>query len=324
MLPFNLTNELKSAFDGDWIELSNILSDYGIEEKYINFELSSGVIYSAMEDPVVEIFPKYYHVPIPAIGQFELGGMIQSTGGFSSQGLVVFLKKEPYDSESLSWCSDGTKNNYAIVGASHTAPRTITIIENTGLFSSNEVRAHEVSGLSGKIKVRNQNYHVYNDLDVFLIDNRTLPSDFLPTNKFDETFFHLDGREERLNGCITQVWSGNFDVKNDVLKMGDRVYFLGRHNKSFGEVKRFRINDEKFPKHIIIECKLKIKEGDSGGILFKHDPAKEEFIAVGICSYYMGYWKEDWGVESFFVPLTDLDKSIYELPPRPPPIEVSL
>ena len=63
----------------------------------------------------------------------------------------------------------------------------------------------------------------------------------------------------------------------------------------------------------MIKCKLKVKQGDSGGLLFKVKPIqasydKVECIAVGICSYFNkinGF--------SYFVPLTDLDESIYEL-----------
>jgi hypothetical protein len=154
---------------------------------------------------------------------------------------------------------------------------------------------------------------VYNDLDVFLIDNSSIPKDFQLTNEFDEKFIHFNGTKENLQGCINRVWSGDFNAENDVLKVNDKVYFLGQNNKSIGIVKRFNLN-AKFPKHCIIECTLKVKKGDSGGILFKHNTVKNEFIAVGICSYFLGDRLEDSGYNSFFVPLTDLDKSIYELP----------
>ena len=225
------------------------------------------------------------------------------------------MEKKPRDPALPVW--DGTENNYAIVGASHTALRTITIPQQNNSFFRKEVTAREVSGLGGIIKVRNQNYHVYNDLDVFLIDNtkKKLPSDFLASDKFDETFIHWNGRKERLNGCITQVWSGDFDVENDVLKVGDMVYFLGRHNKSFGEVAQFFCQFADMTPHYLIKCRLNVKKGDDGGILFKRDPVKNEYIVVGICSYFVKIpvkeKSEEPKVYSYFAPLTDLEKSVY-------------
>ena len=84
MLPFDLTDELKSAFDGYWIKLSNLLSDYGIEEKYINFELNSIVLHPAMgrTSQTNDRNPKN-------IDKSKLGGRIESRLAITTRGLAV-------------------------------------------------------------------------------------------------------------------------------------------------------------------------------------------------------------------------------------------
>jgi len=87
---------------------------------------------------------------------------------------------------------------------------------------------------------------VYNDLDVFVIQNKdpngATIAFSVPNNSFDATFIDCLGNTERLKGCITSVWSGNLNFppgENGVLKANDKVYFLGKHNKSCGTVERF-------------------------------------------------------------------------------------
>ena len=72
----------------------------------------------------------------------------------------------------------------------------------------------------------------------------------------------------------------------------------------------------------MIKCNLKVEQGDSGGVLNhlvqpRDINNKVECVAVGICSYF---GTKNGGIVSYFVPLTDLDESIYELPVSSPPI----
>jgi len=235
---------------------------------------------------------------------------------------------------------DKTKEIYANVGASHTAPRILQL-NRTSLWSSYlpffsdvDSIAHElnVAGFESLI-VRNKKMgHLYNDLEIFVIQNNRQNSllQLEAWNTFDELFTDCEGNKERFKGYIAHVVRKiNFRTImskqqlekqhvniNTYLQRNDEVYFLGQHNKSKGKVTGFLI-PENNANQIMIKCNLKVQQGDSGGVLFKPIPEprkinnKVECVAVGICSYF---GIKNGGIVSYFVPLTDLDESIYELP----------
>ena len=158
------------------------------------------------------------------------------------------------------------------------------------------------------------------------------PKTFDASNTFDTNFTDVNGNTKALSGTITKVWSGFTDrtsimplvIYNKFLQIRDTVYFLGKHNKSYGTVTRFSIKYVGNVEHYMIQCQLRVQKGDSGGLLFKHNKASstnaEEFIADGICSTFIRTDNQIYGDISYFVPLIDLDQSIYEWPTPTHPI----
>jgi len=241
--------------------------------------------------------------------------------GNCSRGLVIKLKRDKFKGlEKIIPKLDTTKGIYAIVGASHTAPRILKLGPSSSnvflrLISADFI-CSELNVTGQSFNVRNDEIHKFTDLEIFVIQNKNFLGSSIQLealNTFNETFTHWNGEKETLEGYITHVWSG--DVNNNVLKKGDEVYFMGRNNKSKGTVKGFTI---KGAAHFMIKCKLRIQTGDSGGVLFKRNQASstnaKEFIAVVICSYFQRTSGQIYGDDSYFVPLTDLDESIYEFP----------
>jgi hypothetical protein len=263
--------------------------------------------------------------------------------GTCTLGLMIKLKPNNLKGiEKIIPDLDITKDIYANVGASHTAPRILKIHRSSRwssyvpfLYDADSI-AHElnVAGFESLI-VRNKKMgHLYNDLEIFVIQNNRQNSllQFEAWNTFDESFTDCEGNKEKFKGYIAhvvrkidfrtimskqQLEEKNVDI-NTYLQRNDEVYFLGQHNKSKGKVTGFLIPGN--ANQIMIMCNLKVQRGDSGGVLFKPIPEsrdnnnKVKCTAVGICSYF----NIKNGV-SYFVPLTDLDESIYELPVTSPP-----
>jgi len=258
---------------------------------------------------------------VPAAFKSNLGNTNTcdlSSGSNTSRGLVIKLKVNKFIGlEKIIPDLDTTKGIYAIVGASHSVPRILKLdrLSSSIFVSGSDVIAHELNVAGYRFNVINKKIHLYNDLDLFVIHNKTMKgsriSQIEALNTFNETFTHWNGKKAKLEGCITHVWSGG--SKNKVLEIDDTVYFLGEFSKSYGTVTAFPVKfvGNRNKEHSMIKCKLKVQQGDSGGVLFKRNQASstnaEEFIAVGFCSYFEGD-------ESYFVPLTDLDESIYEFP----------
>ena len=309
-----------SQIEDDKKRVKDMLCDFGMTEEdiLIDFELSSDDFYPAMEteqdddkatDDDTSNVAAILTCNLGDTGKCNLG---PGNEGSCSRGLMIKLQVDKFKGiEKIIPDLDITKEIYANVGASHTVPR----IMNLGPQS---VVAQELNVTGQSFKVRNKHIHLYNDLEIFIIRNKTksgLPIQFQALNSFDMTFTHWRSSilyRKNLKGYITDVWSG--DVNNKVLKIDDVVYFIGRHNKSYGTVTGFPSISVGNVEHHMIKCKLKVQKGDSGGLLFKVKPIqashdKVECIAVGICSYFQGD-----GKVSYFVPLTDLDKSIYMLP----------
>ena len=185
---------------------------------------------------------------------------------------------------------DINKEIYANVGASHTVPRILKLNRSSRcssyvpFFSEVDSIAHElnVAGFVSLI-VRNKKMgHLYNDLEIFVIQNNRQKSllQLEAWNAFDEKFTDCEGNKERFKGYIAHVVRKiNFRTKkskqelerqnvdvNTYLQRDDEVYFLGQHNKSKGKVTGFLI-PENNANQIMIKCNLKVQQGDSGGII---------------------------------------------------------
>ena len=310
--------------EDDKKRVKDMLSQFGMTEEDIllDFDLSSDDFYPSMEteqdddkaiDKDTSNVAAIFTCNLGDTGKCNLG---TGNKGICSRGLMIKLQVDKFKGlEKIIPDLDTTKDIYANVGASHTVPR----IMNLGPQS---VVAKELNVTGQNFYVRNKYIHLYNDLEIFVFRNKTKsgsPIQFEPLNTFNLPFYHWEKtytyfrKYKYLNGYIADVWSG--DVNNKVLEIGDEVYFIGRHNKSYGTVTSFPSISVGNVEHYMIKCKLKVQPGDSGGVLFKPIPEsldnnkKVKCIAVGICSYLQGD-----GTVSFFVPLTDLDKSIYMLP----------
>jgi len=113
--------------------LSQMLIEFGIDEKYICCETNSGDFQSAMlkntvQDEKQEEFDNKY----PCLHS-ELGSSIVSSAGSSTRGLMIQLKDNvvPKDFPNLN----PEKPIYANVGASHTAPRILTLKQINSSFN---------------------------------------------------------------------------------------------------------------------------------------------------------------------------------------------
>ena len=278
------------------------------------------------------------NVNVAATFTFKLGDKSISNPGSGSEGtcsrgLLIKLKRTPNTNLNVLKIIpdlDISKEIYAIVGASHTAPRILKLNQTSSLtlsslqatflrrpfVSDSDLIAHELNVAGQGFNVRKKFLHLYNDLEIFIIRNNKNSRQFEEFNSFDCTFIYWNGEIEKpLKGNIAQIWSG--DVNNKVLEIGDEVYFIGQHNKSYGTVTAFPSKGVGSKEHSMIKCKLKVQKGDAGGVLFKPLQAshnKVECIAVGICSYFLPITGKNYGDISYFVPLTDLDQTIYELP----------
>jgi hypothetical protein len=271
------------------------------------------------------------------LGDRRISNPLSGSEGTCSRGLLIKLKLEHINLVALKEIPDldTTKEIYAIVGASHTVPRilklnqkspsTLSSLQTTlpcsrPFVSGSDLIAHELNVAGQGFNVRKKFLHLYNDLEIFIIRNNNIkkPRQFEELNSFDCNFINWNGEIEKpLKGEITDVWSG--DVNNKVLEIGDEVYFIGQHNNSYGAVTAFPSKGVGYKEHSMIKCKLKVQKGDVGGVLFKVKPIqasheKVECIAVGICSYFLPITGKKYGDISYFIPLTDLDQSIYELP----------
>lgn len=85
-----------------------------------------------------------------------------------------------------------------------------------------------------------------------------------------------------------------------------QIFFIGQYSKRWGYV-----SNDGFPnmyKRNMIQCDLKLKKGDSGGLLFFEGGVPGEFTALGILSMIHGD-------VSFFTSLSEcFDHDLFELP----------
>ena len=64
-----------------------------------------------------------------------------------------------------------------------------------------------------------------------------------------------------------------------------------------------------------LSCKVRYQHGDSGALLFVTDG--QNFTAIGICSRFLPPPESSgvqYGLQADFVPLTELETSVYDLP----------
>ena len=259
---------LDSEVEDDKKLVKSMLSDFGLAEEdiCIDYELSSSDFQPAMEteqddkptddkptidEPIVDEPIVDDVVNVAAIltnlgdtGVCNLGS--QGEGTFC-RGLVIKLELTKFKGlEKIIPDLDITKEIYANVGASHTVPRIMNLKQKSLLSYigiGTDLISHELNVTGQIFNVRNKSVHLYNDLDVFVIRNKTKsgsPIHFEALNTINGKYTHWNGVDtEDLRGDITHVWSG--DVNNGVLQIGDTVYFLGKHNKSYGTVTDFPI-----------------------------------------------------------------------------------
>lgn len=352
----------KAHIENDKIKVKSMIAEFCPSEKhiFIDYDLSSGDFQPAMLSKQVDYSPTYDkpvdeksaddNVNIAAtltfksisnkisnkLGDKSISNPGSGSEGTCSRGLLIKLQRTSINLNALIREIPDlviTKEIYAIVGASHTAPRILKLNQTslansllqTACFrpfvSGSDLIAHELNVAGQGFNVRKKFLHQYNDLEIFIIRNNNFNNNnnnIEEFNSFDCSFTHWNKeREKQLKGNIAHVWSG--DVNNKVLEIGDEVYFIGQYSKSYGTVTAFPSKGVGYKEHSMIKCKLKVQKGDAGGVLFKpiqqvDTNNKVEYIAVGICSYFLPSTGENYGVDSYFIPLTDLDQSIYELP----------
>jgi hypothetical protein len=231
----------KAHVEDDNIKVKGMLSEFGLSDEHIriDYELSSGDFQPAMmtsmasEEDEKSVVADWKCISNPG----------SASEGTLSRGIMIKLKPNNLKGiEKIIPNLDITKDIYANVGASHTAPRILKIHRSSYLpsFIVNDLIARELNVAGQSFNVKKKYIHLYNDLDIFLIRNETdsfLKNQFEELNTFKFTFKNCNGEKRILKGNIAQIWSD--DVNNKVLEIGDEVYFIGRHNKSYGTVTSF-------------------------------------------------------------------------------------